>query len=64
MKEIKGKISFLDFNQIFKNFLHPQNLNTNLELNPDGLNKLREYDDKILKSQFDIVKELSRKNNS
>jgi hypothetical protein len=62
MKEIKSKISFLDFNQIFKNFLQSQNTNINLELNVDGLNKLREYDDKILKSQFDIVKELSKKN--
>ena len=57
---MKSKISYYDFNQVFKNFLNSNP--SHLDLNPEGLSKLKQYDAKILNSQFELMKELNKKN--
>ncbi len=57
---MKNKISYYDFNQVFKNFLNSNP--SHLDLNTEGLSKLKQYDAKILNSQFELMKELNKKN--
>jgi len=57
ISELKTKVSFTDFGSIYQNYTSK---NGNLKINPNHFKKIKEYDEKINKLEFALVKELKK----